>query len=466
MNKKLLLVLVCVLVLAFALTACNKGFKQDAVGGAELSKPVENNGGLVVKQGKHIYFINGYLGIDADNTFGTPYKTALMRAELDVDGKIVENSQVVIVPKNIYSASTTSGIYIYDGWIYYATPNTELDKKGEVNTKYLDFMRTKIDATQTQLLFTIDNRSVNFKFCNGFISLFNGGDLYKIDLSAKKVNNEKNYVSVMNRISGVKMICSDTNFGNFNLAVRNLPDEEAYKTYNELWAVSADGSIQTKLIGGATYDKSATPNTNNLFKIGLLNYVVESDGLTIYYTKTKTIGGTAQVVGLYSYKFTTLAELDPLKEKQLTYNTATTVTPISSEGGVLISESARVILAKADATGKPAELSNEQKVVIDEAATVKFISNGFVYYTATSAPKAIYRIKLDGTGVEEKVFDVNPLTTWIDMELVGNYLYYIDSVTNYTHRYNIAGELGKKPELVGKMTAEDAKKFAEADKKE
>jgi hypothetical protein len=461
MNKKILLTLICVVVLLCTLSACSKTIKQDAVPGAELDKPVENNGGLVVKQGKHIYFVNGY---DANvvNDFGTPYKSAIMRAELDADGKLVADSQKVIVPLNAYSSSTSYGIYIYNGWIYYATPNAELDNSGEVNTVYLDFNRTKVDASETETLFTIKNRSADFRFTDGWLNYVNEAELHAVNLNAKKVNNEKNDVSLMDRVGSSKMIVSDTAFGDYTLVVRNLDEATSYKTFNELWAVSADGSVKTCLIGGTTYATVDT-DVNNTYKISIQTYNIVGNDLTVFYTKSKTIGGTATVTGLFSYTFTggAFAAVDSAKEKQLTYNTATAVTAVGDANNTaLITDSSRVIKAQADSVNKPVEFTNEQKVVIGKGVTVKFVRDSYVYYTASSSATALFRFKLDGTGVEEKVCDMTEYTSWAKGEIIGNYYYYLDSTTYYLHRIDLVSD-GVEAELVGKMTADDAKTYAD-----
>lgn len=462
MNKKIILLITCVLVGLFAFTACNS-YSQPAISGAELNAPVESNGGLVVKQGKHIYFINGYVGADADNTFGTPFKSALMRAELDSNNKIVENSQVVVTPFNIYSGSTESGIYIYDGWIYFATPNTELDRDGKVNTVYLNFMRTKLDATKTEHLYTASSRSVNYTYANGRLVIYDAGELFTIDLNAKKVDSEKNYVSMADRVTAAKFLFNAGAFNDYVLTTRSLSDEDKGKTFNELWAVKADGSQKIKLIGGTTYSDVDT-DVNNTYKIALLNYVVEGSKLTIYYTKSITRGsGSATVTGVYSYTFDgAFSAIDKNKEKQLSYNTATTLTPIGENGGALVTESAGVTLIKAGADNLPLEMNYEEKTVIAKAATVKFVKDGYIYYTATSSIAQLYRFKLDGSEVEQKVCDFTPLTTWINSEVIGDYFYYLDSKTNYTYRYDLTKQ-GEKVELVGKMTDADYETYHEKD---
>ena len=63
MNKKLFVSIIAVvaLVAVFAtlFVGCNP-LKWESVGGGEPNADVESNGGYFVKQGKYVYFINGY----------------------------------------------------------------------------------------------------------------------------------------------------------------------------------------------------------------------------------------------------------------------------------------------------------------------------------------------------------------------------------------------------------------------
>lgn len=88
MKKKILSAIAATLILAVCivcLVACNP-YKMDAIGGGDASAKVESNGGYVVKQGNYVYFINGYVGADADATWGAATKQGIVRAEYK-DGK-------------------------------------------------------------------------------------------------------------------------------------------------------------------------------------------------------------------------------------------------------------------------------------------------------------------------------------------------------------------------------------------
>ena len=189
MKKKIVLIftaIALVAVLASCLVACNKGFEWKAVGGGDANAQVESNGGYLVKQGDYIYFINGYVGSDADNTFGTPVKQSIVRVKLKADGTPDNDTAVVIAPKSVYNSAKKDGIAIYGDWIYYVTNNYAKDKNGKASTTDSDFMRTKIDGSATQLIATISSRSVEYFFTPTRVWYFESNTLSYVDFSGMK----------------------------------------------------------------------------------------------------------------------------------------------------------------------------------------------------------------------------------------------------------------------------------------
>lgn len=145
MKKKLFSAFAAILVLVISiatLVACNP-YKNTAIGGGDATAPVESNGGYIVKQGNYVYFVNGYVGADADATWGAATKQGIVRAEVKEDGTIDNSTSKLLVPKSVYNSSVNGGIAIFGEWIYYATPNVDKDKSGTASTTDTDFMRTK-----------------------------------------------------------------------------------------------------------------------------------------------------------------------------------------------------------------------------------------------------------------------------------------------------------------------------------
>ena len=87
MKKSVLICLALVLVITcLVLVGCsNTSNKQDPVETTK-SDTIESNGGMAVKYGDYIYFINGYSGVSTLNTYGDVTLGALCRVTLK-DGK-------------------------------------------------------------------------------------------------------------------------------------------------------------------------------------------------------------------------------------------------------------------------------------------------------------------------------------------------------------------------------------------
>lgn len=115
---------------------------------------VTSNGGFVVEKGDYVYFINGVEGYTAKNKYGKVVKGALMRVsktELNglLNGEDVEAQMVV--PSLFVQERQQSGIYIYGDYVYYATPTTDTDDKGNVENSWIDVKRAKIDGSEAPM---------------------------------------------------------------------------------------------------------------------------------------------------------------------------------------------------------------------------------------------------------------------------------------------------------------------------
>ena len=112
MKKKLFSAFAAILVLVISiatLVACNP-YKNTAIGGGDATAPVESNGGYIVKQGNYVYFVNGYVGADADATWGAATKQGIVRAEVKEDGTIDNSTSKLLVPKSVYNSSVSGFI--------------------------------------------------------------------------------------------------------------------------------------------------------------------------------------------------------------------------------------------------------------------------------------------------------------------------------------------------------------------
>src|SRR5690606_21890248 len=89
------------------------------------------------------------------------------------------------------------GIYIIDDYIYYATPTTKKDKKGNIQYELVDFFRTRIDGKNTQYIYTSKSATQKpvygyYKFNNNVFAVFYEASeqkIYSVEITTKKVKN-------------------------------------------------------------------------------------------------------------------------------------------------------------------------------------------------------------------------------------------------------------------------------------
>ena len=168
-GKKLLgIVAAATLFASLGLTACGDGFYSDKVDGYdEDAKAVAvSNGGFAVERGKYIYYINGMEDYSVSNKYGDVVKGSLMRIEKTKLEAGDYASADVVVPMLFVSQNFDAGIYIYGDYVYYATPTTDKDSKGNVVSSWIDFKRAKLDGSETMkgYFFRLSDNAAKYRF--------------------------------------------------------------------------------------------------------------------------------------------------------------------------------------------------------------------------------------------------------------------------------------------------------------
>ena len=178
--RKALLSMVLILVAAISVFA---GCEIKLAGGPNAQDAVTSNGGMVVQKGDYLYFTNGYISATgANNKYGEVEHSAVYRAKLennklsyDEEGNLKDVE--LLVPR--ITGYEKTGLFIYGEHLYYATPNTEKNKKdGEVDTKLIDFYRVNLNGKNNTRLYksTVSSENTQFSFneINGkvFLTVF------------------------------------------------------------------------------------------------------------------------------------------------------------------------------------------------------------------------------------------------------------------------------------------------------
>jgi len=183
--KKAMIFSVAAALCAGTLAACDTAFTHPT---GIPEGDVVSNGGYVVQKGEYVYFINGVDAYTSDNTYGTPVKGALMRAK-KADLLAGKNEAETVIPSLMVAADYTSGLYIYGDRIYYATPNNVKNTDGVIESDYLDFKSAKLDGSDIQNYFNVDDNATVYRFVQDgdtvYVVYADDSDLHSYNTSTK-----------------------------------------------------------------------------------------------------------------------------------------------------------------------------------------------------------------------------------------------------------------------------------------
>lgn len=473
MRKRILLLVVVVALIACvlgAMYACEsyKASALDKVG--DKNAVVESNGGLVVKQGGYLYFVNGFTDYltdkGKDNWFGNVTKGAIVRVTYNADGTLGDD-YTVVVPKSVMASSENVGFSIFGEWIYYVSPSSEEDRSGKVQTDTLQFMRTKLDGTGTQLILNLDNTSVKYKYTSSALVYYDSADskLYSKDLSAKRFKKKDKGNCIAEDVATVHFIKNET----YNPAATGTPvadyilytknSEDSYEYGNTLYAVDPLGKENKTLIGPETY-------ADGKYNVKIVASSVENDRLAIYYTKTSYVGTSSSgtVVGTYAYQFAADKNFafTPANEVTLSASELSSLFPISYAEGVVKTGSNAVIYYT---TGAEPTAFGELNL-----ATLLAVENGNFYYLNSDNVLLYYPLDKASNAHYAYTTGEKVMTSFTGAEYFDGYFYFIlDDDYDYMARVKLS-EIdvysGKDAAItrVAKVTAADQAKMDEAAK--
>ena len=442
MRKKIILtiaaiaLLVCVLFTAFA---C-ESYKADPIDNpGDANATVESNGGLVVKQDKYLYFVNGYTGYLTEkgkqNWFGNVTKGAIVRVTYNSDGTLGDD-YTVVVPKSVMASSENVGFSIFGEWIYYVSPCADEDRSGAVQTDTLQFMRTKTDGTDTQLILNWDDTSVKYKYTADALVFYDSSEkiLYSKDLSAKKFKKNKPGDVIDEDVASVHFIKNETYTPNAGASVADYVlytknSEEDYDYSNTLYISDARGNNKKAVIGPDSYK-------DNSYSVSVVATSVTYGRLAIYYTKTSYVGTSSSgtVVGTYAYEFADKEfAFNAANEKCLSTEELTSLYPISYADGVIKTGSkARIYYTD----GRPVktfgslDLSNLIYVSSGDNACFYFLKDSVLMYYPLNGGSNVHYAYTTG----EKF-----MTSFIGAECFDGYIYFIqDDDYDYMSRIKLA----------------------------
>ena len=439
MRKKVILAIIAIALLACVLlvTFGCESYKADSISGGEPNATVESNGGLVVRQGGYLYFVNGYSGYLTENGkqnwFGNVTKGAIVRVSYNADGSIGDD-YTVIVPKSVMADSANVGFSIFGEWIYYVSPSAEEDRSGAVPTDTLQFMRTKIDGTGTQVILNVDDTSVKYNYTSSALVYFDSSEnkLYSKDLSVSKFKEDKPGDLIDEDVASVYFTKNEkytpgaaTSVADYVLYTKNT--DKDYEYFNTLYISDPRGEKKKTLIGEDSY-------TDKTYNISVVATSVTDEKLAIYYTKTSYVGTSSSgtVVGTYAYEFADKEfAFSQTKEVRLTTEDLSDIYPISyADGVVKTGSNARIYYTDGRDVKVYGELTLSTLLCIRNGNFYYLNSDSVLMYCATSGESNAYYAYTTG----EKF-----MTSFTGAEYYDGYFYFIlDDDYDYVARVKLS----------------------------
>ncbi len=437
-SKKIVIAVAMLTLLVMIFAGCADTYKWGPIAGGDKDAVVENNGGLAVKQGEYIYYINGRTATSditkkEDNTFGKVTKGAIMRGKLDNKGNVKD--PVIVVPLMSLSSNKEGGIFVFGGYIYYTTPSIATDREGALQTGFLDYMRTSIDGSKTEKIATVEGASTVYKFASDALIYYKDNKITRIPYDDNSIGKEE---TVAEDVTGVVFPQNKT-YDPKNTPIDDVifytkasEDEEA--TYNVTYVVSTkSGSEAKEIINGSTYTDSNDKKAQ--FTISLKQAIAVSNGIELYYEKACS-ANTENPAGLHGALYSD-GKLAVDKEKRFTDKTYSTVLPISLEDGVYVVDSNKLykMMEKKNADGTLSFFDRD--AVIDFGASVNVVK--FVDYSfdnGAAVPSVVYikdsvmevRALDDSLDYNTKIVNsVKVDTTWLMPEVIDGKIYFFNS---------------------------------------
>lgn len=426
MNKLYKIIILCLVVcmLVGICVAC-ENTKYGPIGTTEdKDKEAVNNGGLIVQQGKYVYYVNGMdstsnITKPEDNYFGkASVKGSIMKSEIGEDGTI--KSTDVVVPKMIYTTAANGGIYVYGEWIYYLSPSTKTDNQSNVLVDQLVAARTKIDGTKTQEIATFSATDTKYVFTQNALVYYEGTELKKVGYSADSVDKKASTLS--GEVSSV-LFTEKSSVVFFVKATENDARQN-----NNVFAV-VNGEVK-EVVTDSTYEGSDS-DLSKQYVFTLLSYDVKEN--VLYYTKAGS--NSAASAATYGYKFGEDFSFKPEREKKFATSSLSTFVSLGFDNGLLDMSAAALKLYKPIAENAYVNDTETYATLAATGAKVVSVDDTYMYYVLSNV---LYRIKYaDKKAIPDKISDDTINTSWLNISVLDGYMYYIDNTYSYLFRMDL-----------------------------
>lgn len=437
------------------ISCTGENYKTDAVSTQGFNNSeISSNGGLAVKAGKYLYFVNGYAGKAVTNDFGEVVKGGIYRVDL-INDVPDYSTATAIVKKNVYAETASAGLWIVDGYIYYTTPSVLLNKDKDKGYKAdsCDLMRVKVDGTGTEVVHNFDDFAPKYTITqDGYVVYMDGTDLRRININSKKLDDSLIVEEVSSSAVFFTTVDGIDPINNLIIYATAQNDDKSDTSTRIVAYIPGSNKSVDVIKGKESYkdDTSAMAPVKG-YTLTVVGVYRIGTKIRIAYTKTAISDSFSSVnaAGTYYYDFddtnfaaeTTKFNYSKEKKFSTVAITALKFTKDNDDNDIIFAtaDSALVVLtydSQNDVWEKSAALipASPTIVAVDEKADAD--NNIAVYYIATSK---LYKqvISLNDKKVPNLstlLFSATYASSWLTIEKIGNTVYFFnDKVANYTY---------------------------------
>lgn len=488
---KIIITALCVCLLCTGLVACKdkeEGWKPENVTLKNWGNVISAEG-FVAETDNYVYYVNGVGDSTSDNEFGKAVKGSLMA----VNKTTMENPEIV-VPKLFVAKDYKAGLFILGNYVYYGTPCTDKDSKGNVANSKMTFAKTKLDGSETEELFTIESLSDEYRILKGedgkvHIVYYDSENKQLVDYNASskaktviakesetasETLQNYTFTAEEGKDGAVVVYTTEVYAEPFNQAEKDALGDSYSRTtekYNKLYAYKVgdakDGNFAGELIFTGA-DKAIAETYTVYYVTGEYVFIKVADTSSVDTTKTYGI---------------TTADLHA-KATMTEVNDASIVNTSS-----LILALDEVYLMKDGFVRKTSligdtRLTDKNVAKVDTVSTLYFVEGDYIYYLNNNQNLA--RIKIANVN-EDEANDINEhlvssttiASDWFEPQLVDGKVFFIDSSSigaSYVNYVDIDAEIEETTDdegtvtartlkgqtFIGKMTSADIAKVFEA----
>lgn len=366
------------LMFCFVLTGCATVLLKP-----ELTDNIDGNGGMVVRKGDYVYFANGVEAVDAENT-NVEY-AGLYMAKHD-NGSLTDVKRIA----GKIAGFENSALFIYNDYLFFATPSTRTSSDSQKRTDLIDFYRVNLDGTGLKKIYTTEKfKSGKFGFTvidgKSYIIVFDGSELYKLDVEGKKISLQEN-------VTGAVVPTAENINNNFYEA--DEFNSYAYITKERTEEQFPDAGAK----GNCLYRVNLKTGDEEILYMsaGQTLTLLNAKNNRLFYSRTYS----AQIADEYTFSTDGITRASFItNEKQLKSDKIVPYSVCRSEGvdlGIVYTSNDKLYLKK---TG---ETTVNQ--LISSTVNIMFTKGSYVYYSKDSA---IYRIDCNSLDKKEEKLTKN-----------------------------------------------------------